>query len=111
MRGCSVFTRPPSISGLPVSSATSTTARPGVAQRGRGAARRDELDAERREPAGELDQPGLVGNRQQRTRNAPRRLGGHAKLLEAEAEGENACDLPVPPRQVNRPDPQQPDPQ
>ena len=43
---------------------------PGLAQRGRGAARGDELDAERREPARELDDPRLVGDREQRTLHA-----------------------------------------
>ena len=38
---------------------------PGLAQRGRGAAGRDELDAEADEAAGEVDDAGLVGDREQ----------------------------------------------
>jgi len=38
----------------------------------------DELDAEAREPAGELDEAGLVGYGQERAAHAaPRGLGGH----------------------------------
>ena len=39
---------------------------PALAQRGRGAAGRDQLDAQRSQPARELHDPGLVGDRQQR---------------------------------------------
>ena len=71
-RGCSVFTRPSRISGEPVNSATSVTSMPGLADRRRGAAGGEDLDAQLAQPAGEVDDPGLVGDRDQRPANADR---------------------------------------
>ena len=65
-RGCSVLTRPSIISGKPVSSATSLTGSAGFGDRLGGAAGRDQLDAGRAEGRGEIDEAGLVGNRDQR---------------------------------------------
>ena len=63
-RGCSVLTRPSIISGKPVTSETLVTGKPGVGERLRRAAGRDELDAAGGQPAAELDQAGLVRNTQ-----------------------------------------------
>ena len=77
--GCSVFTRPSIISGKPVSSATSSTLRPASASALRGAAGRDELDAVAGERAGEIDQAGLVGHREQGAGDAAR-VFGHERI-------------------------------
>ena len=58
--GCSVFTRPSSISGKPVTSATSTHRHPGVAQQLGGAAGGEDLHAEPGQAPRELHHPGLV---------------------------------------------------
>ena len=50
----------------PVTALTSVTGRPGLAQRPRRAAGRDELEAAADEPAAELGEPGLVADREQR---------------------------------------------
>ena len=60
--GCSVFTRPSSISGKPVISLTSFTGQPGVAQHLGRSAGGDELPAEGVELLGEIDEAGLVGD-------------------------------------------------
>jgi hypothetical protein len=61
MRGCRVFTRPSSISGKPVTSATSVTGRPASASSRR--CRRWTAGAHRRmQGAGEVDDAGLVGD-------------------------------------------------
>ncbi len=92
--GCSVFTRPPSISGLPVSAATSVDAEPGAAQRLGRAAGGHELDTEGSEPPAELQQAGLVVNGEQGARHAVRRrarghggLQEHAGVIEPERPG------------------------
>ena len=64
--GWRVFTRPSSDSGKPVTSATSVTGEAGVADRGGGRAGRDELDAGGDELRGELDEPVLVADGEQR---------------------------------------------
>ena len=66
MRGWSVFTRPSSISGKPVTAATSVTGRPAVAQRRGRAAGRDELEPEPDEARSERGQARLVADREQR---------------------------------------------
>ena len=68
--GCSVFTRPPSISGAAVTSSTRSTSRPSSSMKVGGAAARDELAAELREPARELVEPGLVVDRDQRAHSS-----------------------------------------
>ena len=91
IRGWSVLTRPSSISGKPVTSATSVTSRPCLAQRARRAAGRDELEAEpgerasRRRPDRSCRRPrgalgaaaaargGPVDARDRRRRRAPAR--------------------------------------
>ena len=65
-RGCSVFTRPSIISGKPVKSSIERTAIACAIELAGGAAGRDDLHAELREAVGELDDPALVGHRQQR---------------------------------------------
>ena len=54
------------ISGKPVKSSMARTSMPASVELLRGAARRDDLDAELGEAAGEVDDPALVGDRQQR---------------------------------------------
>ena len=68
-RGWSVLTRPSSISGKPVTAATSVTGQPGLAQRARRAPGRDQLPATGHEAAPEVRQPRLVAHREQ---GAPR---------------------------------------
>ena len=63
MRGWSVFTRPPSSSGTSVSSSTRVDVETVLGEVVRGAAARDELDAELGEAARELGEPGLVEGR------------------------------------------------
>jgi len=48
----------------------------GLGERGGGAAGRDELDAEARQAAGEVDDAALVGDRQQGAADLDRRGGG-----------------------------------
>ena len=64
--GCSVLTRPSRISGKPVRSSIGRTSMPGLAQLAGRAAGRDDLDAQLGEAAGEVDDAGLVGDREQR---------------------------------------------
>ena len=59
MRGWSVLTRPPSISGISVSSSTRVDLEAGSASCVGGAAARDELDAELGQAARELVEPVL----------------------------------------------------
>ncbi len=63
--GCRVLTRPPSISGEPVTSATSRWAMPASLQLGRRVPAGDQLPAEVRQTLGQLDQPLLVVDGQQ----------------------------------------------
>ena len=63
--GCSVLTRPPSISGEPVTWATSRCAMPSLAQLGRRVSAGDQLPAQVREALGQLDQALLVVDGQQ----------------------------------------------
>ena len=67
--GCSVLTRPPRISGKPVTSSTGVTGMPSVADARRGRAGRDDLDAGLVQPAGEFVQAGLVVDADQRAAN------------------------------------------
>ena len=66
MRGCSVFTRPSSISGKPVYSATSVTGSADSASSARGAAGGQQRDAPLMQRPRELDDAGLVGDGDQR---------------------------------------------
>ena len=66
MRGCSVFTRPPSISGARGHLLDARHREALLLEERRRAARRDELEAEVGEPARELVEPGLVPDRDQR---------------------------------------------
>jgi hypothetical protein len=54
---------------------------PRLAQRARGATRRDELDAEFGQPAREVDETALVRDGKERAPHGARVLGGHALLL------------------------------
>ena len=65
-RGCNVFTRPSSISGKPVTAATSVTGRPAWRRARAVPPVRHQLPAARHEAAAQLGQPGLVGHGQQR---------------------------------------------
>ena len=76
MAGWSVFTRPSSSSGKPVTSSTVVTAMPAVAERRRGAAGGDDLPAELRQALGEGDDPPLVADRDQRARHDERSRSG-----------------------------------
>ena len=68
--GCSVFTRPSSSSGKPVTCVDRRcTGDPGGAERGRGAAGGDDLPAELDQALGEGDDPALVADRDQRARH------------------------------------------
>src|ERR1700756_4822114 len=66
--GCSVLTRPSIISGKPVRSETSRTARPAAVSAARGA-RGDDLDTAGGQRLREFDQAALVGHRDQGARN------------------------------------------
>ncbi len=67
MRGCSVLTRPSIISGKPVNCATSTTGSPAAVERRRRPARGQESRRPRLDQRlAEIDEAGLVGNRDQR---------------------------------------------
>ena len=70
MRGCSVLTRPPSISGNSVRLSTRVTVEAELLEVRRRAAARDELAAELGEPARELVEPGLVVDRDQRAHSS-----------------------------------------
>ena len=70
MRGWSVFTRPPSISGESVSASTRSTGRPSRLEVRRGAAARDELPAELGEAAREVVEAGLVVGGDQRAHSS-----------------------------------------
>ena len=64
--GAASSTRSSSISGTPVTSSTVVTGMPGVGERGRGSARRHQLDAELVQRPREVDEAGLVPDREQR---------------------------------------------
>ena len=113
IRGWSVFTRPSSISGKPVTAATSVTGRPAVAQRPGGPAGRHELEPEDDETPGEVDQAALVADRQERpARHGHRGLGpvgidDHPARagLDAERPGQGQGDGPRQEPVLDRPDP------
>ena len=69
MAGWRVFTRPSSSSGKPVTASTGRHRDAGGAERGRGAAGRDDLPAQLRQALGEGDDPALVADRDQRARH------------------------------------------
>ena len=73
MPGCRVLTRPSSISGKPVTSATSVTGRPAARKALRGASRGEQFHAEAGETLGELDQARLVGRAQERAAHTDHR--------------------------------------
>ena len=64
--GCSVLTRPSSISGKPVTSETLTTGQPGLGQRLGRPAGRQQCDAAGVQGLGEGHQAGLVRDAQER---------------------------------------------
>ena len=68
--GCSVTTRWSSMSGKPVNSRRCDHRDAGLVDRARGARRRHELPAELVQAAGEVDEPGLVPDREQRAHQA-----------------------------------------
>ena len=80
IRGCSVLTRPSRISGKPVTSETPVDGEPRRREVPPGAAGRDELEPERGEAVGELDESGLVGDGEQRAGG-----GRHLQLLGSKA--------------------------
>ena len=65
--GCSVLTRPSSISGEPVTAATSVTGRPGVAERAAVPPVETSSKPQRDQPPAEVDQARLVRDRQERS--------------------------------------------
>ena len=72
MRGCSVFTRPPSISGAAVTSSTRVTSRPCSSRKRRRAARRRRARSRaRRARARTSSMPVLVVDRDQRAHGSP----------------------------------------
>ena len=75
MRGWSVFTRPPSISGDRVRSSTFVTARPRLLEVRGGAAGGDERPAELGEAAREVVKAGLVVDGDQRAHSFAHHLG------------------------------------
>ena len=80
MRGCSVFTRPPSISGKSVSVSTRSTVEAELLEVRRRAAARDELPAELVEAAREDVEAGLVVGRDQRCAQLSHDAGQQAVL-------------------------------
>ena len=89
MRGCSVLTRPPSISGKSVSVSTRSTVEAELVLEVRGgAAARDELPAEVGEAAREHVEAGLVVRRDQRAHSSPTTRGSRrcSSVLDARVQ-------------------------
>ncbi len=78
MRGCSVLTRPSSISGKPVTSEMSRTVRPPLASACACAAGGNQFDVEGGEAASQIEKAGLVADAEQ---GAADGAEGHARVL------------------------------